>query len=77
LHQTRSDRQREHDLRCRLAGEAEALRARVADLSMMVRRLVRALPTDHIIGGQAMMLLTRHHLEGSPLRATESAGESR
>jgi BMFP domain-containing protein YqiC len=32
LHQTRSDRQREHDLRCRLAGEAEALRARVAAL---------------------------------------------
>jgi hypothetical protein len=54
--------------------QCQALRARVADLSMMVRRLVRALPTDHVIGGQAMLLLTKHHLEGSPLRATESAG---
>lgn len=38
LHQTRSDRQREHDLRCRLAGEAEALRARVAELEAALAR---------------------------------------
>ena len=38
LHQTRSDRQREHDLRCRLAGEAEALRARVDALEIDLAR---------------------------------------
>lgn len=54
------------------AGRAEAgaeltsLRARVADLSMLVRRLSRYAPPG--LAGDALDYLKRHGLEGSPMR---------
>lgn len=44
----------------------EALRARVADLSMLVRRLSRYAPPGP--AGDALDYLKRHGLEGSPMR---------
>lgn len=46
--------------------ENEALRARVADLSMLVRRLSRYAPPG--LAGDALDYLKRHGLEGSPMR---------
>jgi hypothetical protein len=66
LHQTRSDRQREHDLRCRLAGEAEALRARVAELQ---RDLMYA--EDAAQKGR----LARENAAGMELRIAELEGK--
>jgi hypothetical protein len=66
LHQTRSDRQREHDMRCRLAGEAEALRARVAEAEGLLSR-AQPLATQKL--GEEIY----HFLK----RATESAGGGR
>ena len=44
----------------------DELRARVADLSMLVRRLSRYAPPGP--AGDALDYLKRHGLEGSPLR---------
>ena len=46
--------------------ELAALRARVADLSMLVRRLSRYAPPG--LAGDALDYLKRHGLEGSPMR---------
>ena len=56
------------------AREREVLRARVADLSMLVRRLAFLAPPDK--RGEALDYLKRHQLEGSPLRDDPSAGTS-
>ena len=54
-----------------LQRDAAALRARIADLSMLVKRLVFLAPPDK--RSEALDYLKRHQLEGSPLRDDPSA----
>lgn len=49
-----------------LEDRMQELRARVADLSMLVRRLSRYAPPG--LAGDALDYLKRHGLEGSPMR---------
>jgi hypothetical protein len=55
----------------RVEAERDALREDASDLAMMVKRLVRRLPADDIVAGQAMILLTKQHMTGSPMRDAE------
>ena len=52
-------------------------KSQIEDLSMMIRRLVtrlRKFDGHDVIAGQAMILLTKYHLQGSPLRP-QTSGE--
>lgn len=57
-----------------LQRDAAALRARIADLSMLVKRLVFLAPPDK--RSEALDYLKRHQLEGSPLRDDPSAADA-
>lgn len=57
------------------AADYDALRARVADLSMLVRRLSRYAPPG--LAGDALDYLKRHGLEGSPMRDAGNKTEPR
>jgi len=52
----------------RLMRELAEAREDAANLAMMIQRLVRRLPTDDIVSGQAMILLTKLHRKPNPLR---------
>lgn len=68
---THSDACYKWHLEC-AAARVEELRARVADLSMLVRRLARYAPPGP--AGDALDYLKRHGIEGSPMRDVPSAG---
>jgi len=56
---------------CTECADRDALRVQVNDLAMLTRRLVYALRKanpGHALSNQAMDYLTRHNLQGSPLR---------
>lgn len=68
----RAERDLAISIGARRGDELEALRARVADLSMLVKRLAGYAPPAR--EREALAYLRRHELQGSPLRDDPSAG---